>query len=367
MAQAILVTGGAGYVGSHVCKALAQSGYRPIVLDNLSRGHARAVRWGPLEVGEIADADAVRRALERHRVAALIHLAAYAYVGESMEVPAIYFENNVIGTLRLLEAALGCGVKRVVFSSTCATYGAPQRLPIGEDHPQQPLNPYGLTKLFVERVLQTYGRAHGLEWVSLRYFNAAGADCDGELGEDHEPETHLIPLAIRGALGQRSGIEVYGTDYPTPDGTPVRDYVHVADLADAHVRALAHLTQGGQSRAFNLGTGRGHSVLEVLAAVARVCGRPVPVVAAPRRPGDSPTLVADATDAEKLLEWQPWRSDLATIIRTALDWERQRNPTPSPVALRRAAPAGVGASAPAHLPAPGGVPAAMPVKSDLTP
>ena len=367
MAQAILVTGGAGYVGSHVCKALAQSGYRPIVLDNLSRGHARAVRWGPLEVCEIADADAVRRALERHRVAALIHLAAYAYVGESMEVPAIYFENNVIGTLRLLEAALGCGVKRVVFSSTCATYGAPQRLPIREDHPQQPLNPYGLTKLFVERVLQTYGRAHGLEWVSLRYFNAAGADGDGEVGEDHEPETHLIPLAIRGALGQRSGIEVYGTDYPTPDGTPVRDYVHVADLADAHVRALAHLTHGGQSRAFNLGTGRGHSVLEVLAAVARVCGRPVPVVAAPRRPGDSPTLVADATDAEKLLEWQPWRSDLATIIRTALDWERQRNPTPSPVALRRAAPAGAGASALAHLRAPRGVPAAMPVKSDLTP
>jgi UDP-arabinose 4-epimerase len=353
MAPSILVTGGAGYVGSHVCKALAHSGYQPIVLDNLSRGHARAVRWGPLEVGAIADAAAVRRALERHRVAAVIHLAAYAYVGESMEVPALYFENNVIGTLRLLEAALGAGVKRVVFSSTCATYGAPERLPIREDHPQQPLNPYGLTKLFVERVLQTYGRAHGLEWVSLRYFNAAGADCDGEVGEDHEPETHLIPLAIQGALGQGPGIEVYGTDYPTPDGTPVRDYVHVADLADAHVRALAHLTQGGQSRAFNLGTGRGHSVLEVLAAVARVCGRPVPVVAAPRRPGDSPTLVADASDAQTLLDWRPWRSDLATILRTALAWERKRHPALRPGSLRRAPQPSAGAPALAPLPAAG--------------
>ena len=200
-------------------------------------------------------------------------------------------------------------------------------------------------------MLQTYGQAHGLEWVSLRYFNAAGADGDGEVGEDHEPETHLIPLAIQGALGQRPGIEVYGTDYPTPDGTPVRDYVHVADLADAHVRALAHLIQGGPSRAFNLGTGRGHSVLEVLAAVARVCGRPVPVVAAPRRPGDSPTLVADASDAQMLLDWRPWRSDLATIIRTALAWERKRHPAPSPPSRR--APAGAGAPALAPLPAGG--------------
>jgi UDP-arabinose 4-epimerase len=325
MSQAILVTGGAGYIGSHVCKALAQSGYRPIALDNLSRGHARAVRWGPLEVHEIADEEAVRSALERHDVAAVIHLAAFAYVGESQVAPEIYYENNVIGTLRLLDAIRSARIKRVVFSSTCATYGAPQRLPIREDHPQQPLNPYGLTKLFLEKALQSYGEAHGLEWVSLRYFNAAGADPDGELGEDHEPETHLIPLAIQGALGQRSGIEIYGRDYPTPDGTAVRDYVHVTDLADAHVRALTHLLRGGESRAFNLGTGRGYSVLEILAAVAQVCGRTVPVVDAPRRLGDSPILVADATAAARVLGWQPAHSDLQTILKTALDWVNKRS------------------------------------------
>jgi UDP-arabinose 4-epimerase len=324
MPQPILVTGGAGYIGSHVCKALSQSGYEPIVLDNLSRGHARAVRWGPLEVHCIVDEEAVRRVLQRYRVGAVIHLAAYAYVGESIALPEVYFENNLVGTLRLLAPILSAGVKRVVFSSTCATYGAPQQIPIREDHPQQPLNAYGMTKLFIEKVLHTYGELHGLEWVSLRYFNAAGADLDGELGEDHEPETHLIPLALGGALGQRSGLEIYGTDYPTPDGTPVRDYVHVADLADAHVRALAHLTSRGPSRAFNLGTGRGYSVLEVLAAVAQVCGRTVPVVEAPRRPGDSPILVADATEAASVLGWHPWQSDLDTIIRTALDWERRR-------------------------------------------
>jgi UDP-arabinose 4-epimerase len=325
MSQAILVTGGAGYIGSHVCKALAQSGYRPIALDNLSRGHARAVRWGPLEIHDIADKEAVRSALERHDIAAVVHLAAFAYVGESKAAPELYFENNVTGTLRLLEAIRGAGIKRVVFSSTCATYGVPQQLPIREDHPQQPLNPYGLTKLFLEKALQSYGEAHGLEWVSLRYFNAAGADPDGELGEDHEPETHLIPLALQGALGQTSGIEVYGRDYPTPDGTAVRDYVHVTDLADAHVRALAHLLRGGESRAFNLGTGRGHSVLEVLAAVAQVCGRTVPVVDAPRRPGDGPILVADATEAARVLGWQPAHSDLQTILKTALRWMSERS------------------------------------------
>jgi UDP-glucose-4-epimerase GalE len=324
MPEPILVTGGAGYIGSHVCKALAQSGYQPIALDNLSRGHARAVRWGPLEIHCIADQEAVRRALERYHVSAVIHLAAYAYVGESIRVPEVYFENNLVGTLRLLAAILSAGVKRVVFSSTCATYGTPQQIPIREDHPQRPLNPYGLTKLLIEKVLHAYDELHRLEWVSLRYFNAAGADLDGELGEDHEPETHLIPLALAGALGQRSGIEIYGNDYPTPDGTPVRDYVHVADLADAHVRALAYLTSGGPSRAFNLGTGCGYSVLEVLAAIAQVCGRSVPMVEAPRRPGDSPILVADATDATNVLGWQPRRSDLDTIIRSALDWQRRR-------------------------------------------
>jgi UDP-arabinose 4-epimerase len=324
MSQAILVTGGAGYIGSHVCKALAQSGYRPIALDNLSRGHGGAVRWGPLELHDIADKEAVRSALERHDVAAVIHLAAFAYVGESKAAPEIYFENNVIGTLRLLDAIRSARVNRIVFSSTCASYGVPQQLPIREDHPQQPLNPYGLTKLFLEKALQAYGEAHGLEWVSLRYFNAAGADPDGEIGEDHEPETHLIPLAIQAALGQRSGIEIYGRDYPTPDGTAVRDYVHVTDLADAHVRALAHLLGGGESRAFNLGTGRGYSVLEVLATVAQVCGRAVPVVDAPRRLGDSPILVADATEAHTVLGWQPAHSDLPTILQTAAGWMSKR-------------------------------------------
>lgn len=346
MAQSILVTGGAGYVGSHVCKKLAQNGYRPIALDNLSRGYARAVKWGPLEVHAIGDKEAVRGVLERHRVVAVIHLAAYAYVGESMALPEVYFENNVIGTLRLLEVILGTGIKHVVFSSTCATYGAPRQLPIREDHPQQPLNPYGLTKLFVERVLETYGDVHGLKWVSLRYFNAAGADPDGELGEDHEPETHLIPLAIQGALGQRSDVAIYGTDYPTPDGTPVRDYVHVTDLADAHVRALAHLLRGGESRAFNLGTGRGYSVLEILAAVAQACERPVPSLKAARRVGDSPILVADATEAANVLGWRPRWSDLHTILKTATAWQMKRNLKLSPSSLPIAPDVGTGA--PAH-------------------
>jgi UDP-arabinose 4-epimerase len=325
MTPAILVTGGAGYIGSHVCKALAHGGYQPIALDNLSRGHADAVRWGPLERLELADTEAVRRALERHRVMAVIHLAAYAYVGESEVAPELYYRNNVIGTLRLLDALRAAGVERIVFSSTCATYGAPRQLPIREDHPQEPLNPYGHTKLFIERVLRSYRAAHGLRSVSLRYFNAAGADPEGEIGEDHEPETHIIPLAIQAAFGRRSVIEIFGRDYPTPDGTAVRDYVHVTDLADAHVKALAHLQGGGESHSLNLGTGRGYSVLEVLDAVRRVCGRPVPVVDAPRRSGDSPSLVADATQAAKVLGWHPKFSDLETILDSATRWERRRH------------------------------------------
>jgi UDP-arabinose 4-epimerase len=232
----ILVTGGAGYVGSHVCKALAKAGFRPVVYDNLCRGHAVAARWGPLAVADIADGATLRRIMHEYHVAAVVHLAAYAYVGESMQLPEMYFNNNLTGTLSLLHAMIDVGVRHIVFSSTCATFGLPHRLPIQEDHPQQPVNPYGESKLAVERALRWYGEARGLGWVALRYFNAAGADPDGELGEDHDPETHLVPLAIEAALGQRTCVHVYGTDYATPDGTAVRDYIHVTDLADAHVR-----------------------------------------------------------------------------------------------------------------------------------
>jgi len=254
---AVLVTGGAGYIGSHVCKALARAGRLPVALDNLVHGHRAAVRWGPLVEGDIRDRALVECTLREHRIAAVVHLAAYAYVGESMRDPAKYFGNNVIGSLTLLEAMQACGVHRFVFSSTCATYGVQESSPIVDDHPQRPINPYGESKLFTERALHWYGAAHGMRSVTLRYFNAAGADPEGELGEDHDPETHLIPLAIGAALGRRAPLQIYGTGYPTADGTAVRDYVHVADLADAHVRALDYLEAADASIALKLGTGRG--------------------------------------------------------------------------------------------------------------
>jgi len=271
----VLVTGGAGYIGSHTCKALAAAGYSPVTLDNLAYGHRWAVRWGPFEQADLDDRQAVERVLREHRIGAVIHFAAYAYVGESMTDPGKYFRNNVVNTLNLLEAMRAAGVGRIVFSSTCATYGVPKGVPIAEDHPQLPVNPYGESKLFVERALHWNGVAHGLRWMALRYFNAAGADPDGEIGEDHDPETHLIPLAIEAALGRRPDLQVMGTDYPTADGTAIRDYVHVTDLADAHLRALHHLEGDGPSGALNLGTGRGHSVREVVAMVERVTGRKV--------------------------------------------------------------------------------------------
>ena len=242
--QSILVTGGAGYVGSHACKALAGAGYLPVVFDNLSRGHREAVRWGPLVEGDIADQALLRAAIEQHRPSAIMHFAAYAYVGESVTDPAIYYRNNLGGSLSLLEAMRDTGVDKIVFSSTCATYGIPDTMPIDERAPQLPVNPYGETKLAIERALHWYGMAYGMRSVSLRYFNAAGADPDGEIGERHEPETHLIPLVVEAALGRRPQIDVFGTDYPTPDGTAIRDYIHVCDLADAHVRALEHLNAG---------------------------------------------------------------------------------------------------------------------------
>jgi UDP-glucose-4-epimerase GalE len=320
----ILVTGGAGFIGSQTAKTLAAQGIEPVVLDNLTTGHRWAVRWGPFVRGDVGDRELMRRVLRDYDIEGVVHFAAAAYVGESVYEPRKYFQNNVANTLALLDAMMEVGVGRIVFSSTCATYGIPNDLPIGEDHAQRPVNPYGGSKFFVERVLRTYGDAYGLHWVALRYFNAAGADPDGELGEEHDPETHLIPLVIAAGLGMQPGVEVFGTDYPTPDRTAIRDYVHVVDLADAHVRALGHLRDGGESLAVNLGTGGGYSVREVIAAVERVGGRPVPVREAPRRPGDPPALVANAAHARELLGWRAHHADLDSIVRSAWAWHACR-------------------------------------------
>ena len=329
MSNAILVTGGAGYVGSHACKTLAEAGYQPVVFDNLSRGHREAVRWGPLIEGDLHDTARVVAALQDHGVTGVMHFAAFAYVGESVGEPEIYYRNNVGGTLALLEAMRRVGVSTIVFSSTCAVYGIPERLPIAETTPKAPLNPYGETKLAIERALHWYAGAYGLRFAALRYFNAAGADSAGEIGEDHDPETHLIPRVLRAALGTGEPVEVYGTDYATPDGTAIRDYIHVTDLGDAHVRALGYLGAGGENGAMNLGTGQGCSVRQVIAAVERVAGRPVPFRESARRPGDPPELVADPALARTRLGWQPRHSDLDTIIRTALAWERRSGRAPS--------------------------------------
>ena len=320
MSETILVTGGAGYVGSHACKALARAGYRPVAYDSLIRGHREAVRWGPLVQADLADAKRLIDTIKSFDVAAVLHFAAFAYVGESVEEPGLYFRNNVANTLTLLEALRTSAVRHIVFSSTCATYGVPERVPITESAPQRPVNPYGESKLMVERMLHWYGAAHGFTHAALRYFNAAGADPEGEIGEDHEPETHLIPLVLQAAMGQRARIDVLGTDYPTPDGTAVRDYIHVQDLADAHVRAVQLLLRGGLSITVNLGTGAGHSVREVIAAAERVTGRRVPRREAPRRFGDPPVLVADPSRARELLGWRATHSDLDTILKTAWAW-----------------------------------------------
>ena len=320
MPKSVLITGGAGYVGSHACKVLARAGYRPVVLDDFSRGHREAVRWGPVVECNIADRTAVAAALAEHRVSAVMHFAAYAYVGESVADPALYYRNNLGGTLSLLEAMRETGIDKIVFSSTCATYGIPASVPIRETAPQFPVNPYGETKLAIERALHWYGEAYGLRWISLRYFNAAGADPEGEIGELHEPETHLIPLVLEAALGRRPQVEIYGTDYPTPDGTAIRDYIHVQDLGEAHLRALEFLEAGGQSAALNLGTGHGHSVREVIRVAQAISGRHIPFRDSARRPGDPPALVADPDLAAGLLGWHARLSDLETIVRTALSW-----------------------------------------------
>src|SRR5262245_37138927 len=320
----ILVTGGAGYIGSHTCKALAAVGYAPVVLDDLSAGHDWAVRWGPLIAGDIADRALVMNTLKRFNVQAVIHFAAHAYVGESVQHPRKYFDNNVGKTLALLDTLLDAGVDKVVFSSSCATYGTPRVLPIAEDHPQNPISPYGASKLFVENILGWYEQAYRLRYTNLRYFNAAGADPDGEIGEDHTPETHLIPLVIAAAQGRKSNLEIFGTDYDTADGTAVRDYVHVCDLATAHVKALDRLLAGGASASVNLGTGRGHSIREVISAVEAVSGRAVSVVEGRRRFGDPPALIANPELGQFVFGWKPLKSDLHTIVQTAWQWHQNR-------------------------------------------
>jgi UDP-arabinose 4-epimerase len=316
----ILVTGGAGYIGSHTCKALAAAGFLPIAYDNIVSGHEWAVRWGPLVRGDILDRQRLKEAFQQYKPTAVMHFAAYTDVGESVEQPLKYYRNNVAGTLSLLETMREHGVSQMVFSSTCATYGIPKTLLISEAHPQNPINPYGASKLVDEQMLEDVGRAHGICSVSLRYFNAAGADPDGDIGEERTSEGHLIPLVLQVAAGQRSHVTVFGTDYETPDGTCVRDYVHVSDLAEAHVLALNLLKEGSGNKSFNLGTGRGFSVREVIQTARLVTGRTITVAEGPRRPGDPSWLVADATRAKNELGWKPKYDDLNRIIHTAWHW-----------------------------------------------
>jgi UDP-arabinose 4-epimerase len=316
----VLVTGGAGYIGSHTCKLLAKEGYLPVAYDDLSLGHRSAVKWGPLVTGDIADSQVLTTTIRKHHIDSVIHFAGSAYVGESVNHPRKYFHNNLSKTIAMLGCLLDEGVNNIVLSSTCATYGVPQKSRIDENHPQQPVNPYGESKVAIERVLQWYGQAYGLKWIALRYFNAAGADPDGEIGESHDEETHLVPLAVRATYPDFDPLRIFGVDYPTKDGTAVRDFIHVSDLASAHIRALEYLARGCESRAFNLGSGVGHSVRDVVAAAERVTGRRVRTEEMPRRPGDPAELIADPTRAHQELQWRPQFSDLNNIVRTAWTW-----------------------------------------------
>ncbi|UWQ93513.1 UDP-glucose 4-epimerase GalE (plasmid) [Rhodobacteraceae bacterium M382] len=322
MSKHVLVTGGAGYIGSHTCKVLKQKGYIPVCYDNLSRGNRHAVKYGPFEEGDIADAARIREVVETYRPIAAIHFAAFAYVGESMDHPDIYYRNNTSGTVALLDALRANGVERIVFSSTCATYGTPETVPISETLPQNPINPYGRSKLFIEHVLRDYAAAYGMSAVALRYFNAAGCDPDGEIGEEHDPETHLIPLMLEAARTQDPDrkLTVFGDDHPTPDGTCIRDYIHVMDLAAAHVQALDLMEAEPGFHVLNLGTGQGLSILELIQATKRITNREVPYVMGPRRAGDPSELVADPSLARQKLGWTPEMSDMDTLLRTAWTW-----------------------------------------------
>ncbi|NMG18434.1 UDP-glucose 4-epimerase GalE [Brasilonema bromeliae] len=324
----ILVTGGAGYIGSHTVLALKQAGFDVIILDNLVYGHrdlVEKVLQVELVVGDTGDRPLLDNLFNTRNIAAVMHFSAYAYVGESVSDPAKYYRNNVVGTLTLLEAMLAASVKKFVFSSTCATYGVPEVVPIPEDHPQNPINPYGASKLMVERILSDFHAAYDLKSVRFRYFNAAGADPNGLLGEDHNPETHLIPLVLQTALGKRESISVFGTDYPTPDGTCIRDYIHVTDLASAHVLGLEYLLKGGDSEVFNLGNGNGFSVKEVIETAREVTQRDIKVVECDRRPGDPPALIGSGDKARKILGWHPQYSSVEEIITHAWQWHQKRH------------------------------------------
>ncbi|MGX5842556.1 UDP-glucose 4-epimerase GalE [Mesorhizobium sp. ArgA1] len=340
---AILVTGGAGYIGSHTCKLLSAAGYLPVVFDNLSRGNERSVAWGPLVVGDIRDLNALQQAIRTYQPKAIIHFAALAYVGESVHEPAGYYSTNVSGTIAVLDAARASLIENIIFSSSCATYGVPETLPIRETSAQNPISPYGRTKLMGEQIIRDYASAYGMKYAILRYFNACGADPEGELGEWHTPETHLIPRVLMAASGTIDEIEVFGTDYDTPDGTCVRDYIHVSDLARAHLRALMHLEAGGESLSVNLGTGRGVSIKEILQAVTRMTSKSVPAVFRSRRPGDPAELYADPASAREHLDFMPELSDIDTIVRTAapffgLEAAASTIPMPTPKRRRATAP-----------------------------
>ena len=321
----ILIVGGAGYIGAHINKILNKNGYETLVFDNLSYGHEKFVKWGAFENGDLGNIEDIRRIFRNYPITAVLHFAAFTYVGESVEDPQKYYRNNVCNTLNLLQVMLEFGIKRIVFSSTCATYGNPVEIPITENHIQNPISPYGRGKLMVENILSDYSEAYNLKYVSLRYFNAAGADPDTEIGEEHNPETHLIPLVLDAASGKRKNINIFGTDYSTEDGTCIRDYIHVTDLADAHLKALKYLENGGSSDYFNLGNGSGFSVKEVIEEAKKITGKEIVAVETERREGDPPILVGSSEKIRSVLNWEPKYSDLSVIIETAWKWHEKNN------------------------------------------
>ena len=316
----ILLTGGAGYVGSHTNKLLSQNSYETVVFDNLIYGHREFVKWGKLFLGDLANKEQLRSCFRTYSIDAVMHFSGYAYVGESVVDPSKYYHNNVANTLNLLDVMREFDVKYCIFSSSCVTYGVPRAIPLTEDHPQHPINPYGKTKLMVEQILRDFDIAYGLNHVNLRYFNAAGADPRSEIGEKHDPETHLIPLVLYAAQGKRKDVKILGTDYNTPDGTCIRDYIHVTDLADAHLKGLHYLMNGGKSDSFNLGNGKGFSVREVIETAKRVTGKGIKAISAERRAGDPPILIGSSDKAKQILNWKPNYTDLSTIIETAWNW-----------------------------------------------
>jgi UDP-arabinose 4-epimerase len=320
----VLVTGGAGYIGSHACKVLAKAGYTPVTYDNLIYGHTWAVKWGPFEQGNILDRQKLDEVIEKYKPEAVMHFAAFAYVGESVENPGKYYRNNVAGSLKILEAMRDHSIRDIVFSSTCAVYGKPDTIPIPEDHPTKPINPYGFSKFTVERMLDDFSAVHDMRYVSLRYFNAAGADPDVEIGEDHDPETHLIPLVLDAAAGRSENVKIFGTDYDTPDGTCIRDYVHVSDLADAHVLALEYLKDTEKNDIFNLGNGDGFSVKEVIETASKITGKEIRANESKKRPGDPAVLVGSSDKIRRTLDWKPEYNGIDTVVQTSWNWHQKK-------------------------------------------